>query len=381
VLLDKSILLNPKELHAVINNEGITSIHAVPGLLEMLIDDEFYFKGNYMKLRRAVSAGEPLSKSLLQDWHNKTSVCLFNYYGPTETSIYVLGYQTDSSDKIVHIGKPLPNTEVYLLDIAHQLVPYGSIGEICIGGVGLARGYLNRDELTKEKFIKNPYKLGERLYRTGDLGRLLEDGNLECLGRIDDQVKIRGYRIELGEIEQAISSHKASGQTVVIARAINTTADKELIAYTTGEATAEELKSYLKERLPIYMVPNCYVRLGSIPLTSNGKVDRKSLPDPNGTGMSQGDYVAPITDIEKKLVNIWSKVLGVAEETLSVKADFFDLGGHSLRAIKLMSLLNREFNIKSGLEFVFSNSSIEKMADMVASLTNHSKSFEYSIRL
>jgi acyl carrier protein len=292
-----------------------------------------------------------------------------------------LGYQTDSSDKIVHIGKPLPNTEVYLLDIAHQLVPYGSIGEICIGGVGLARGYLNRDELTKEKFIKNPYKLGERLYRTGDLGRLLEDGNLECLGRIDDQVKIRGYRIELGEIEQAISSHKASGQTVVIARAINTTADKELIAYTTGEATAEELKSYLKERLPIYMVPNCYVRLGSIPLTSNGKVDRKSLPDPNGTGMSQGDYVAPITDIEKKLVNIWSKVLGVAEETLSVKADFFDLGGHSLRAIKLMSLLNREFNIKSGLEFVFSNSSIEKMADMVASLTNHSKSFEYSIRL
>ena len=214
ILIDKNTLLNPKELVALINKERITSIHAVPGLLDLLIDDNVYRKGNFKDLRRAVSAGEPLSESLLQDWHHKIGIRLFNYYGPTETSIYVLGYKTDSFDKSVHIGKPLPNTQTYLLDSNHNLVPYGSIGEICIGGVGLARGYLNRPELTKEKFITNPYNPSERLYRTGDLGRWREDGNLEYLGRMDDQVKIRGYRIELGEIEQALSSHKSSGQAV-----------------------------------------------------------------------------------------------------------------------------------------------------------------------
>jgi acyl carrier protein len=268
-----------------------------------------------------------------------------------------------------------------VLDIQHNLVPYGSIGEICIGGVGLARGYLNREELTKEKFITNPYKPSERLYRTGDLGRWREDGNLEYLGRMDDQVKIRGYRIELGEIEQTLTTHPQSGQAVVIARAISNTTDKELIAYTTGEATAGELKAYLKERLPSYMVPNYYVRLDSIPLTSNGKVDRKALPNQEGTGMQGVEYLAPRSEIEKKLVKIWSEVLGVEESTLSIKADFFDLGGHSLRAIKLMSILNREFSIKSDLAFIFANTSIQEMAYIITSLTHQSKSFEHTIRL
>jgi acyl carrier protein len=185
----------------------------------------------------------------------------------------------------------------------------------------------------------------------------------------------------LGEIEQAISSHKASGQAVVIARAINNTSDKELIAYTTGEATSEELKTYLKERLPSYMVPNYYVKLESIPLTSNGKMDRKTLPDPEGTGMQQAAYIAPSTEIEKKLVKIWSEVLGIDEATLSIKADFFDLGGHSLRAIRLMSILNIEFSLKNDLGFIFGNSSIEEMASVITLLTHQSKSFEHTIRL
>jgi hypothetical protein len=204
-----------------------------------------------------------------------------------------------------------------------QIVPYGSIGEICIGGVGLARGYLNREDLTKEKFITNPYNPSERLYRTGDLGRWREDENLEYLGRMDDQVKIRGYRIELGEIEQSLTTHPKSGQVVVIARAINNATDKEIIAYTTGEATAEELKAYLKERLPSYMVPNYYVHLERIPLTSNGKVDRKALPDPEGTGLQQGEYLAPSTETEKKLVKIWSEVLRAKEEEIGLESDFF----------------------------------------------------------
>jgi len=362
ILLDKNTLLNPKELVALIHKERITSIHAVPGLLNLLIDDNFYEKGNYKDLRRAVSAGEPLSETLLQDWHHKTGINLFNYYGPTEASIYVLGYQTDSSDKSVHIGKPLPNTQTYLVDSNHHLVPYGSVGEICIGGVGLARGYLNREELTKEKFIINPYKPGERLYRTGDLGRWREDGNLEYLGRMDDQVKIRGYRIELGEIEQALSTHKASGQAVVIARAINNTTDKELIAYATGAATAEDLKTYLKERLPSYMVPNYYVRLDNIPLTSNGKVDRKALPNPEGTGLQQGEYIAPNTEAEKKLVKIWSEVLGIEEATLSINADFFDLGGHSIKAIRLLSLVYKKFGVKIEISSLFEQGTIESIA-------------------
>jgi acyl-CoA synthetase (AMP-forming)/AMP-acid ligase II/acyl carrier protein len=321
---------------------------------------------------------------ILSAYREFNNLRIFNAYGPTETSICATIFELNEGcpeyDSIP-IGVPINGVFVQLLDSALHLVPYGSIGEICIGGVGLARGYLNRPELTKERFITNPYNPSERLYRTGDLGRWREDGNLEYLGRMDDQVKIRGYRIELGEIEQAISSHESSGQAVVIARAINSTTDKELIAYTTGEATAEELKAYLKESLPSYMVPNYYVRLESIPLTSNGKLDRKGLPDPEGTGLQQGEYVAPRTEIEKQLVRIWSEILGVAEETLSIKADFFDLGGHSLRAIKLMSILNREFSIKSDLTFIFTNTSIQEMAYIITSLTHQSKSFEHTIRL
>ncbi|MFN4951541.1 MAG: non-ribosomal peptide synthetase, partial [Flavobacteriales bacterium] len=324
ILIDKQALLNANELIDILNEEEVTSIHAVPGLLNLLVEDGFYEKHYYKKLKRAVSAGEPLPESLLEKWHSKIRTPLFNYYGPTETSVYVLGYQTKQGDDVIHIGKPLPNTQAYLLDSRQSLVPYGSVGEICIGGVGLARGYLNREELTKEKFITNPYNPKEGLYRTGDLGRWREDGNLEYLGRIDDQVKIRGYRIELGEIEQVLSSHPNVKQAVVIARALNNSTDKELIAYTTGAATAEELKAYLKEQLPSYMVPSYYVKLDKIPLTSNGKIDRKNLPNPEGTGLEKAEYVAPSTETEKHLIKLWSEVLGVEESTLSIKADFFD---------------------------------------------------------
>jgi acyl-coenzyme A synthetase/AMP-(fatty) acid ligase/acyl carrier protein len=381
ILIDKQALLIANELIEILNEEEVTSIHAVPGLLNLLVEDGFYEKHYYKKLKRAVSAGEPLSESLLEKWHSKIRTPLFNYYGPTETSIYVLGYETKQGDDIIHIGKPLPNTQVYLLDSHQSLVPFGSIGEVCIGGVGLARGYLNREELTQEKFIINPYNPTERLYRTGDLGRWREDGNLEYLGRIDDQVKIRGYRIELGEIEQSLSAHPEAKQAVVIARALSNTTEKELIAYTTGAATAEELKAYLKEKLPSYMVPSYYVKLEKIPLTSNGKVDRKNLPNPEGTGLEKAEYVAPSTDTEKHLVKLWSEVLGVEEAILSIKADFFDLGGHSLKALKLMSLLQKSFGLKNDVRFVFEHLTIEQMALTISILIEKNKSLAYTIRL
>jgi acyl carrier protein len=185
----------------------------------------------------------------------------------------------------------------------------------------------------------------------------------------------------LGEIEQALSAHPEAKQAVVIARALNNTTDKELIAYTTGEATAEELKAYLKDKLPSYMVPSYYVKLESIPLTSNGKVDRKNLPDPEGTGLKQGEYVAPSTDIENQLVKLWSEVLGVEEATLSIKADFFDLGGHSLKALKLMSLLQKSFGLKNDVRFVFEHLTIEQMALTISILIENNKSLAYMIRL
>ncbi|MFN5633139.1 MAG: condensation domain-containing protein, partial [Flavobacteriia bacterium] len=291
---------------------------------------------------------------------------IYNEYGPTEATVGCIVKEI-AEDNEPYIGVPIPNSAVYLTDSTHNLVPYGSIGEICIGGVGLARGYLNRPELTKEKFITNPYNPSERLYRTGDLGRWREDGNLEYLGRMDDQVKIRGYRIELGEIEQAISSHPHSSQAVVIARAINNTSDKELIAYTTGEATAEELKAYLKESLPSYMVPNYYVKLESIPLTSNGKVDRKALPDPEGTGMQQATYIAPKTETEKKLVKIWSEVLRSKEE-IGLESDFFALGGDSIKAIQIVARLrNAGYELK--ISDVMGSSRLQDMALKLKPLT------------
>ncbi len=354
-------------LHSISNSSnGILQI--TPSYFEQLISSKNAID-ILNRLHTILIGGELMSENVFSFVKKYLSeVHVFNVYGPTEATIWSTFFKLNNADK-VQLGSPLVNESVFLFNSELNLVPYGSIGEICIGGVGLARGYLNRPELTKEKFIANPYKPGERLYRTGDLGRWREDGNLEYLGRIDDQVKIRGYRIELGEIEQAISTHPHSSQAVVIARAISKTIDKELIAYTTGEATAEELKAYLKERLPSYMVPNYYVKLGKIPLTSNGKVDRKGLPDPEGTGMQQATYIAPYTDTEKKLVKIWTEVLGVSADTLSIKADFFDLGGHSIKAIRLLGQTHKQLGVKIALKELFTHPTIEQLGKLISTST------------
>ena len=318
-------------------------------------------------LAKLITAGEPAV-------YEKTMQYLefgayYNAYGPTETSICCTIFKLENKNALlinnIPIGKPIANTQIYLLGEERQLQPVGVIGEICVGGAGLARGYLNQEELTGEKFIANPFKEGERLYKTGDLGRWLSDGNIEFIGRKDDQVKIRGYRIELGEIECALQSHKEIEQAVVLAKE-NQSHEKELVAYITArtEQNTNEIRSYLKGLLPEYMLPAYYVQLEGLPLTSNGKIDKKSLPDPKGLELTSGiAYVAPRNEIEEKLTTIWQEVL--QRETIGIKDDFFALGGHSLKLIKLINQINKQFGLNYDLKGVYSEPTIEAMSQKI----------------
>jgi amino acid adenylation domain-containing protein len=378
VICPDEVKFSSIELINLVHKQKISLIEATPAFLIPLFEEIIDKQIKLPSLRCVIFGSDLLDINSFKKYTNQFSeILVVNSFGTTETTIdnsyFVINSENYEVESTTPIGKPFKNNYFILLNSDMQVIPYGSIGEICIGGVGLARGYLNREELTKEKFIENPYKLGERLYRTGDLGRWREDGNMEYLGRIDDQVKIRGYRIELGEIEQVLTSHTAVVQGVVIARSLSSSTDKELIAYATGEVTAEELKVYLKEKLPSYMVPNYYVKLDIIPLTSNGKVDRKALPDPEGTGI-EFIYISPTTETEKQLVKIWSIVLGVEENSLSIKADFFDLGGNSLHAIRLITRIHRFFNIRLMISDLFLNSELESLGRMIESLNSSMKS-------
>src|SRR5262249_733028 len=267
---------------------------------------------------------------------------LINHYGPTENSVVSTCAEvvTASSDASAPpIGRPIANTEVYLLDRNLQPVPLGVTGELLIGGDGLARCYLNDPDLTAEKFIPNPFSEapGARLYKTGDLARYLADGNLEFLGRIDYQVKIRGFRIELGEIEVALSQHPAVREVAVMAHE-DSPGDKRLVAYVVpqdGQADAlTDLRGFLKQSLPEYMVPSAFVTLERLPLTPNGKVDRKALPAPERTVFDEAAYVAPRTATEEILAGIWAEVLGL--ERVGINDNFFKQGGHSLLAVSVI---------------------------------------------
>ena len=251
---------------------------------------------------------------------------------------------TEEQVRACPIGRPIANTQLYLLDAHGEPVPRGVAGELYIGGAGVARGYLNREELTAERFVRDPFSGvdGARMYRTGDLARYLPDGNLEFLGRNDQQVKIRGYRIELGEVEARLAEHEAVREAVVVARE-DAGGDKRLIAYVTttvtlsGNELAATLRAHVAKQLPEYMVPAAYVRMEAMPLTPNGKLDRKALPAPDDDAVAQQTYEAPRGEVEQRLAAIWSELLVV--ERIGRHDHFFELGGHSLLAVRLMTRL------------------------------------------
>ncbi len=286
-----------------------------------------------------------------------------NAYGPTESSICATTFEGNISNS-VSIGKPIPNTEAYILDKSQSLLPIGVIGELCVSGAGLARGYLNNEELTKEKFITHPFKKGLRLYKTGDLAKWLPDGNIEFVGRLDHQVKIRGYRIELGEIENTILKNENIFDCCVISIK-DADGTNYLIGYIVKKNDIENqvLEQYLKSELPEYMVPKLWITLTEMPLNSSGKIDKKLLPEPDLNTASTKEYVAPRNDTEESLVLIWEQLLNVNK--IGVYDDFFELGGHSLLVTQLVSLIREKLSIELAIKDVFEFKTIEELSSYI----------------
>ncbi|AOX02680.1 hypothetical protein BJP34_27455 [Moorena producens PAL-8-15-08-1] len=331
ILGTASELMPGDDLKQILHQSGVTHVTLPPSALAVLPTDELTALG------QIIVAGEACPIELVNQW--SVGRRFFNAYGPTESTVCATVAQiSDGSEKIT-IGHPIANTKIYILDKHLQPLPIGVPGELYIGGDGLARGYLNRQELTKQKFIQNPFcnSNSERLYKTSDLARYLRDGNIEFIGRIDNQVKIRGFRIELGEIEAVLNTHPQIQQTVVIATE-DLPGHKRLVAYIVSEEeslTTNQVREFLKQKLPDYMVPSAFVTLDSLPLTPNGKVDRKSLPAPDGVVTSVEEYVAPRTEIEQTLTNLWEELL--AKDKVSIHDNFFEIGGDSILSIQVVS--------------------------------------------
>jgi amino acid adenylation domain-containing protein len=347
----------------------VTLINTVPSAIAELLRMD----GIPSSVRTVNLAGEPLRNKLVQQvYEHNTVQKVFNLYGPSEDTTYsTYTLVKKGGNEPPPIGRPIANTQVYILDAQKQPVPIGVPGELYIGGAGLARGYLNRPELTADRFILNPFsdEPNSRLYKTGDLARYLSDGNIEFLGRIDHQVKIRGFRIELGEIEAAIGQHPALRETVVLVREDNP-GDKRLVAYIVSNSALKtqdselinDLRCYLKQKLPQYMMPSAFVLLESLPLTTNGKIDRRSLPAPDiNQAEFESNFTEPRTPDEQLIAEIWAEVLGL--ERVGIHDNFFELGGHSLLATQAISRLREAFQVEVPLRSLFESPTVATVTE------------------
>ncbi|MEV1178600.1 amino acid adenylation domain-containing protein, partial [Nonomuraea sp. NPDC049784] len=350
---------SPEALADTIGRRGVTVMQATPATWQLLVDAAW---PGWARLR-AWCGGEALPAALAEGVAARTAA-LWNMYGPTETTIWSSCQQVILG-RPVSLGRPIDNTTMYVLDQYLRPVPVGVPGELFIGGAGVARGYAARPELTAERFIADPFAAdGSRLYRTGDRVRRRPDGELEFLGRADDQVKVRGFRIEPGEVEAALRTHPAVARTVVMAR------EGRLVAYlvpadvTAGGPSAAELRAFLRESLPEYMVPSAFVELTTLPLTPNGKVDRAALPAPDGVRPELGTgFVPPRTATEEVLAGIWAQVLGL--ERVGIADGFFELGGHSLLATQVISRVRAAFDVEVPLTALFDRPTVAELAAVV----------------
>jgi len=363
VLADRRTATDGTELAEVIEKSGATVMQATPATWQMLLASGWQGRPSL----KVLCGGESLHWELARSIGVRTA-SLWNLYGPTETTIWACVEKIENLG-VISIGRPIANTHVYLLDKQREPVPVGVPGEIFIGGEGIAQGYWKRPDLTAERFVPNPFLSGERIYQTGDCGRFLSDGRIEHLGRLDDQVKIRGFRIELGEIETALSRHGAIHQVSVVARQY-APEDVRLVAYvalvsgTMRQGLIPELQKHVQEYVPEYMVPLVYIILDSFPLTPNGKIDRKALPNPeNCRPELDSVYLAPRTAVEDQLAQIWAEALLL--DRVGVDDDFLHLGGHSLIATHLIAKVGKTFDIDLTLRTLFEFPTVAQLAKVI----------------
>jgi amino acid adenylation domain-containing protein len=379
VLVPDAAARDPDKLAIELSQHQVTRLVLVPSLLRALLNSVNEKNLRLHALRHLASSGEPLPSDLAElTVRTLPGVDVLNIYGTSEfwdASSYS-GRAPPALDW-VPLGRPIGNMVVYVLDRSLHPVPIGVSGELCVGGVGLARGYFGRSGLTAECFVPSPFGEGARLYRTGDLARWRGDGNLEYLGRLDHQVKVRGFRIELGEIEAALRSHAGIKDTVVVAREEGS-GEKRLVAYVvlSGEGVGLDgsaVRAHLKRSLPDYMVPSAVVELAKLPLTPNGKVDRQALPAPEGRPCGM-EYVAPRNPAEELLCGIWAEVLRV--ERVGIYDNFFELGGHSLLLIQLHSKIEKHLGISLPKIMLFQYRNINDLVNGISGRPDHEPLFK-----
>ncbi|RZK76580.1 MAG: amino acid adenylation domain-containing protein, partial [Pedobacter sp.] len=378
------ILENGLEIGKYLSQDPSVLINTVPSVIESLLNE-----GTALNLASVINmAGEPVPLNILQKLDTE-KIEVRNLYGPTEDTTYSTVYRLKKNAPIL-IGKPISNTYIYILNQDNELCPIGVSGEICIGGSGVARGYLNQPELTGEKFLADPFssEVGAKVYKTGDLGRWLPDGNIEYLNRIDYQVKVRGFRIEPGEIESVLMQNNAVKQAVVLAKG-DLTGNIGLIAYIVpgDKLDKEAVQTYLRNKLPDYMVPEFFVEMEHFPLTLNGKIDRKALPDPEEADLMHVQYTAPRNELERAISVIWQQVLQV--EHIGVYDNFFALGGHSLLGMQVVSAIRKELAFELPIKSLFTHPTIAGLAGQleqeqvsnfppIKALENHGRSIPLS---
>jgi aspartate racemase len=363
VMARKDEVIDGHLLLKLIERSGVTTLQATPATWKLLIDSGWTSTHHL----RMLCGGEPLPRELANKMLERGGE-LWNMYGPTETTIWSSVRKIELGTDPVLIGSPIANTQFYIVDQKMRPVPIGVPGELLIGGDGLSRGYLNRQELTAERFVENPFLSSEhRVYKTGDLARFRSNGGIEFLGRLDSQVKVRGFRVELGEIEQCLIQHAGVCDAVVLTWD-DANRDRRLVAYfvreTGAKASVSEFREFLQQKLPSYMIPSFFVEMEAFPLTPNGKIDRRSFPEPENSKLeSNAGYAAPESELELQLAGIWRKALNV--ERIGANDNFFELGGHSLLAARLFAQIERKLGVNLPLAILFQAPSIRQLSEKI----------------
>nr|WP_295874842.1 amino acid adenylation domain-containing protein [uncultured Chitinophaga sp.] len=372
VIIPKMLTRDTAAFLELLQQEKVTVLNQTPAACYNLIREEARLPEASLQLKYIIFGGEALSPVRLSGWKQRyPAVKLVNMFGITETTVHVtykeIG-QYEIDNNISNIGGPIPTTSVYILDNARKPVPRGVIGELYVGGAGVARGYLGNKTLTDSRFVVNPFNPAERLYKSGDQVRMLKAGDLEFLGRIDHQVQVRGFRIELGEIENHLILHHQIDDAVVVVW------ERKEIKYLAAYYTASEelnvlrLRSFLSEKLPDYMIPDYFTHLEKLPLTQNGKLDREALPEPQSGVGNTTEYTAPRNDLEANLADIWAEILGLDKSQIGINNNFFELGGHSLLAPILLAVITERLKIKSHLRILYRHPTIAAFADHVSQM-------------